>query len=205
MHDRISIFISSVAIGIVFAGAALTLVGSEARAKMAPVEAVTVMSNAQLMQIRSDLERTTNPSPKDIERAETSVRQLMKENKLSSPQDFYNASRIFSKGASIDSALSAHETALVCLSMGDSRAKSIAALTEDQILVRLGSKQRFGTQMGTNHKLSPVCEGVTDGVRNLLGLPSIITANRLATQNRLNQRFLVNIEPEVAPMAVSAE
>jgi hypothetical protein len=206
MRDRISILISSVAIGIVFAGAALTMVGSDAKARMAPVESISVAyaSNPELAQLRNELERLPNASSEAVGKAEASAHRLLKESKLSSPQDYYNASRIFARGTSIESALSAHEMAILCLAMGDSRAKTLAAVTEDQILSRLGKRQRFGTQLAADGKIAPISEGVSDGIRNLLGLPSIITATKLAVEGRLNSRLFSESRPVPTPIAVVA-
>ena len=58
---------------------------------------------------------------------------------------YFNSSRILSLSSNVDDQILAHELAIVAVSKGESRAMTVVAESEDQILVAMGHSQRFGT------------------------------------------------------------
>lgn len=74
---------------------------------------------------------------------------------------------------------------------GEENARWLAAASEDRFLMRMGRKQRFGTQYelaGDTGKfqLAATDQGVTDHLRAVLNAPSLAEAQ--ATANRFDEK-----------------
>jgi|GEM_PF-7012897 len=195
MRNRFLLLLSSVAVGIVIAFAALSFLGSEASAKpivaamKAGTNEVDPPTSAELGLLWNSYqseraEGTTSGSAKSrVER----VQKLVSSNRLHSGTDYYYAAVLLTEGTTADASLLAHDLAVAALAMGDLRAKSVAAYSEDQFLTRLSRPQRYGTQVkqkAGKTTLSEVDPGVTDAMRQLLGLPSVIAAKQLAESGK---------------------
>ena len=79
--------------------------------------------------------------------------------------------------------LLAHEFCVVALAKGERSARWLAAATEDRYLMNLKHPQRFGTQYSSTGPKQPmrlyeVAPGVTDALRQELGVPSLAAAKR---------------------------
>ncbi len=188
MLQRLPMLFTSVAVGIIFAGAALVLIGSEAKARpMALVDSVDANAvqppnravTDMVMALAKEPKKTDQVTRKYIDK----IRKLQREGKLLGGTDFVSCAAIVARGTTVDDALFAHDLSLCALASGDTRAKQIAATTMDQVLVRMGSKQRFGTYV-KNNKVLPVAEDVPDSMRLILGLPSMIVAKKLAKSGK---------------------
>lgn len=153
--------------GIVFATAALTLVGSNAKALQRDAGADLVPTNGLIASALENLARSENPTGNQIRSAIDTVRGQMDRIELRSKEDYTNASMILSRGATTEDALLAHELAMCALALGDERARSLAAKSWDQFLIRKGMSQRFGTQANCG-KARSSASGVSDSMRMIL-------------------------------------
>lgn len=137
------------------------------------------------------------------------VRVLLREGKITSVEDFDNASLIFQHGTTANDYLTAHELSLIRLLKSPRIADNLVVLSEDRFLQKIGRRQRFGTQgtlvgNSTRRMLpQPVLENspfaVTDGLRADLFLPTLAlykqNGPRLPTNafesvtRRLRQRY----------------
>lgn len=214
MQPRIPMFLSSVAVGIVIAVGALSLIGSEAKARMRPVTAsgnsagavmsVTAPTNSELTVAYNQL--LTNPSQdaKKRPRIVHEIRAMLKRGAIRSGADFYHAAYIASKERTVETTLFAHDLCLASMAMGESRACALAAATQDQFLSLIGRKQRFGTQVAPSKGLVAVESSVTDGMRQILGLPALATARRFAESGKSPLSFKNTYELS-APMMVAVD
>jgi len=155
--------------GIVFAAAALTLVGSNAKALQRDAGADLVPTNGLIASALENLARAEKPTGNQIRSAIQTVRGQMDRIELRSKEDYANASMILSRGSTTEDALLAHELAMCALALGDERARSLAAKSWDQFLIRKGMSQRFGTQANSGKPLSSA-SGVSDSMRMILGV-----------------------------------
>lgn len=196
MLNRLPMLLTSVAVGIVFAGAALMLIGSEAKAKATALVAAPVVLAAAPSSVKVNetfLRITEQPQPpQEIAKAITEIRKLQKDGEVRNGADYFLAAVVASKGKTVEDALYAHDLAVCALALGDSRAAAWAALTQDQLLTRLNQKQRYGTQ-AKNRQLIPVSADVADGMRLIVGLPSLIAAKRMAESGQSLDPIASNI------------
>ncbi len=86
--------------------------------------------------------------------------------------------------------LLSHELCVVPIGKGESKAKWLAAASEDRFLMNIDRPQRFGTQYKSSgpenlYRLYKVEEGVTDELRRAFDTPSLESArNREAEMNK---------------------
>jgi len=88
---------------------------------------------------------------------------------------------IFQHSDFADDYLLAHELCVAAISKGDTRAKWLAAASEDRFLMNISRPQRIATQFrcdGPNCEfhLYKVDEGVTDELRKVLDVPTLSEA-----------------------------
>jgi hypothetical protein len=188
MRNRLPMLLCSVAVGIVFAGLALTLLAGEARAKSAVLVVNDEMPQAfpavkelstlfTQMQGEDKLKVSTKTKKARIER----IKNLVSKGELRNSADYFVGASVMAEGSTPEDALLTHDLALTALAMGDVRAKHLAAVGEDQFLVRIDRPQRYGTQTEVvkGRKVVSNCDStVNNGMRHALGLP----AARLAKQ-----------------------
>jgi hypothetical protein len=171
MLRNIPTLVGSMFFGIVIAAAALTLVGSNARALQRDAGADLFPTNGLIASALENLSREARPTPAQIRSAIQTVRGQMDRIELRSKEDYVNASKILSRGSTTEDALLAHELAICALALGDERARLLAAQSWDQFLVRKGMGQRFGTQEKSKGPSIPYST-VTDSMRVILDVNS---------------------------------
>ncbi len=88
-------------------------------------------------------------SKSDTQRREQ-TRKLLAKGALHTGHDYEEAAFIFQHGQSPDDYLLAHTLAMVAVSKGDAGALWIATATFDRYLQRIGQKQIYGTQYGSD-------------------------------------------------------
>ncbi len=106
------------------------------------------------------------------------VKELYAQNKLLTGADYYHAAMVLQHGDTPGDYLLAHEFCVVGISKGESRAKWLAAASEDRFLMMIGRPQRFGTQylsVGADSafQLYKVDSDVTDKLRGMLDVPPL--------------------------------
>lgn len=186
MHHRLPNLLTSLAIGIIFAGAALVLIGSEAKARVAimpaPMETAAVTpANPKVLALFE--KANSKESAVDIDRMIADVRELISQNEIRNVSDYAYSAAIMAKGDSLEDALLAHDLAVCALSLGNTEAKTLVAASQDRILSHLGRKQRFGT-LTKKDRLEPVDADVSDSIRFILGVPSLREAKKLAASGK---------------------
>lgn len=109
-----------------------------------------------------------------IRRERTNV--LLKEGKIRTANDLYQAAFMFQHGNMPDDYLLAHTLALAAAAKGNKDAAWIAAATLDRYLQAIGQKQIYGTQYLNGRETGPTMEPynrelVPDALREMLGVP----------------------------------
>lgn len=104
---------------------------------------------------------------------------------LRTGRDWFNAALILQHSSEPDDYLLAHEMCLAALALGESRAKWLAAASEDRFLLAIGRKQRFGTQYVPADetgafRLADTDDDVSDELRRTLGAPPLAEAKARA-------------------------
>ncbi len=186
MHHRLPNLLTSLAIGITFAGAALVLIGGEAKAKVAtmPVtfeKAAFVAPNPKVLALFE--KANSKEEAVDISRTLDEVRELIARNEIRNGPDYAYAAAVMAKGDSLEDALLAHDLAVCALSLGIIEVKTLVAVSQDRILSEMGRKQRFGT-LAREDKLKAVDAEVSDSMRFILGVPSLREAKKLAATGK---------------------
>jgi hypothetical protein len=203
MLNRLPMLFTSVAIGIVFAGAALVMVGSEAGARSMVAAAPLsegVPPNAKVQSLKNRLESTAKPSTEEVGSVISTLRNLLKEGEVRNGADYLNAAMIAAKGSTEEDALLAHDLAVCSLALGDVRAKEWVAYSHDQFLTRINHKQRYGTQ-SKGGKLLPTVGDVPDSVRFILGVPSLLEARRTVAKGK---EYSPQVKPQLEAAAPAA-
>lgn len=183
MQHRLPTLLTSLAIGITFAGAALVLIGSEAKAR--PMSLATLQNEPAYVsaspKLRDIYDRASQDSLPGVQKREliSNVRNLISCNEIRSAADYAVASAVLLKGHTAQDAMLAHDLAVCALALGNPDAKALVAVSQDLLLARLGQKQRFGTNEQEG-RLVPVEKEVPDSMRVILGLPSLREAKKLA-------------------------
>jgi len=129
-------------------------------------------------------------APRDTSRL-ARIKELCRGDALRTGADYYHAAMILQHAPDADDYLLAHELCVVAVSLGEGRAKWLAAATEDRFLMNLGRPQRFGTQYradntGANWFLYPVDPGVSDAQRRAFNVPSLADAQ--AQAEKMNEK-----------------
>ena len=128
--------------------------------------------------------------PRDTARLKR-VKELYAQNQLQTGADYYHAAMILQHGDVAEDYLLAHELCVVAISKGDTRAKWLAAASEDRFLMNIDRPQRFATQFRCD---GPNCEfhlykldaGVTDELRKGFDVPSLAEAK--AREAKMNKK-----------------
>jgi hypothetical protein len=118
------------------------------------------------------------------------AKELYRDGKLQTGADYYHAAMVLQHASEPADHLLAHELCVVAIGKGDKRARWLAAASEDRFLMGIGRPQRFGTQFqakdGGPFRLHKVEDGVTDGLRKELGVPTLAGAKKL--EEKMNQK-----------------
>jgi hypothetical protein len=118
------------------------------------------------------------------------VKELYGAGKLQTGPDYYHAAMVLQHAPDPSDYLLAHELCVVAVGKGEKRAKWLAAASEDRFLMNIGRPQRFGTQFkadgGGQFRLYTVEEGVSDGLRKELGVPTLEEAEK--REGKLNEK-----------------
>ena len=119
------------------------------------------------------------------------TRELYASGALRTGADWFHAAMILQHSSEADDYLLAHEMSVAAVVQGKKDARWLAAASEDRFLMKIGRKQRFGTQYEPSDKpgkyrLAPTDPQVTDELRELLGTPSLAEAK--ATANRFDKK-----------------
>jgi len=90
-------------------------------------------------------------------------------------------------GSEADDYLLAHEMSVAAVAQGYKEARWLVAASEDRFLMKIGRKQRFGTQYEPGDepgrfRLAPTEPHVTDALREVLGIESLAVAKATASQ-----------------------
>ena len=129
--------------------------------------------------------------PRDAARLKR-AKELYAQNKLQTGADYYHAAMILQHGDVAEDFLLAHELCVVAISKGDTRAKWLAAASEDRFLMNIDRPQRFATQFrcdgppNCEYHLYKLDSGVTDELRKGLDVPSLAEAK--AREARMNNK-----------------
>jgi hypothetical protein len=128
--------------------------------------------------------------PRDDARLER-TRQLYASGGLRTGADWFHAALILQHSSEADDYLLAHEMCMAAVTKGEMEAKWLAAASEDRFLMRIGRKQRFGTQYEPadepgKFRMAPTDPQVTDDLRAVLGTPSLAEAK--ATASRFDKK-----------------
>lgn len=119
------------------------------------------------------------------------TKELYNQNRLQTGTDFFNAALILQHGDLPEDFLLAHELCVVSIMKGESKARFLAAASEDRFLMNIGRPQRFGTQYRSDPanapmKLYAVDPSVTDELRRELNVPTLAQAK--AREAELNRK-----------------
>lgn len=169
----------SIAVGVVIAGGALTMIGSIANARPMRVDPAEAQSSSAIALERAytSLTNQGSVSEEQVRKAISVVEEQLAGTNMRSSRDFYLAAQIAVKGSTAEDALLAHDLACCALVMGERESKSIVATALDQYLTRTGCEQRFGTQPDGK----AVNKTVTDGMRFIMGVKSRSASNDMQT------------------------
>jgi hypothetical protein len=126
---------------------------------------------------RSDKDRLEESGPTD-EQHRIAVRQLLKDGKLHTGEDFNKAAFIFQHGGTPGDYLLAHTLAVVAIARGDTSAIWIASATLDRYLMSIKQPQIYGTQYSWNNQ-DPTTQDpynrelISDALRQALHVPTL--------------------------------
>jgi hypothetical protein len=115
------------------------------------------------------------------------TRELYASGALRTGADWFHAALILQHSSEVDDYLLAHEMSVAAVAQGHKEARWLAAASEDRFLMKIGRKQRFGTQYEPadepgRYRLAPTEPQVTDELRAVLGTPSLAEAKATASQ-----------------------
>jgi hypothetical protein len=119
------------------------------------------------------------------------TRELYASGALRTAADWFHAALILQHSSEADDYLLAHEMSVAAVVQGEKDARWLAAASEDRFLMKIGRKQRFGTQYEPadepgKYRLAPTESQVTDELRAVLGTPSLAEAK--ATASRFDKK-----------------
>jgi hypothetical protein len=115
------------------------------------------------------------------------TRELYAAGGLHTGADWWHAALILQHSSEADDYLLAHEMSVAAVVRGEENAKWLVAATEDRFLMKIGRKQRFGTQYEPGdepgkYRLAATDAQVTDELRAVLNAPSLAEAKAAASQ-----------------------
>jgi len=115
------------------------------------------------------------------------TRELYASGALRTGADWFHAALILQHSSEADDYLLAHEMSVAAVAQGHKDARWLVAASEDRFLMKIGRKQRFGTQYEPGDepgrfRLAPTEPHVTDALREALGIPSLAEAKATASQ-----------------------
>ena len=119
------------------------------------------------------------------------TRELYASGALHTGADWWHAALILQHSSEADDYLLAHEMSVAAVVRGEENARWLVAATEDRFLMKIGRKQRFGTQYEPadepgKYRLAATDPQVTDELRAVLGTPSLAEAR--ATASRFDKK-----------------
>jgi hypothetical protein len=119
------------------------------------------------------------------------TRELYAAGALHTGADWWHAAMVLQHSSEADDYLLAHEMSVAAVALGEENAKWLAAAAEDRFLMRIGRKQRFGTQYEPSgepgkFRLADTDAKVTDALRAVLDVPSLAEAR--ATASRFDEK-----------------
>src|SRR5205809_1033717 len=119
------------------------------------------------------------------------TRELYASGALRTASDCFHAALILQHSSEADDYLLAHEMSVAAVAQGQKDARWLAAASEDRFLMKIGRKQRFGTQYEPadepgRYRLAPTEPQVTDELRAVLGTPPLAEAK--ATASRFDRK-----------------
>jgi hypothetical protein len=186
MNQRAIIIAAATAVGATFSLGTLSLVSEPANAR--PMTAVRLAKdNAELATLSQDAKQRAAEGRTDgFDRIVRRVRDIIAGGNIRTGADYYNAATVLHRGEKVDDFLSAHEMAVAALALGETRARWLAAASQDRYLVAIGRPQRFGTQYaaasgGEAAGLRETTEGISDNLRRVMGVPAIGTSHSQRT------------------------
>ena len=115
------------------------------------------------------------------------TRELYASGALRTGADWFHAALILQHSSEADDYLLAHEMSVAAVAQGHKDARWLVAASEDRFLMKIGRKQRFGTQYEPGDdpgrfRLAPTEPHVTDALREAIGIPSLAEAKATASQ-----------------------
>jgi len=115
------------------------------------------------------------------------TRELYTSGALRTGADWFHAALILQHSSEADDYLLAHEMCVAAVAQGEKPARWLVAAAEDRFLMKIGRKQRFGTQYEPGDepgkfRLAPTDTQVTDELRDAVGTPSLAEARVSASQ-----------------------
>jgi hypothetical protein len=152
--------------------------------------------NVELARLFHEDQEDRKPGPDGIDWAKvkprddarlTRTRELYASGALRTGADWFHAAMILQHSGEADDYLLAHEMSVAAVVQGEKDARWLAAASEDRFLMKIGRKQRFGTQYEPaaelgRYRLAPTEPQVTDELRAVLGTPSLAEAKATATR-----------------------
>jgi hypothetical protein len=119
------------------------------------------------------------------------TRELYASGALRTGADWWHAALILQHSSDADDYLLAHEMSVAAVVRGEENARWLVAATEDRFLMKIGRKQRFGTQYEPadepgKYRVAATDPQVTDELRAVLGTPSLAEAR--ATASRFDKK-----------------
>jgi hypothetical protein len=119
------------------------------------------------------------------------ARELYEAGALRTGADWWHAAMILQHSSEADDYLLAHEMSVAAAIKGEKNGPWLAAASEDRFLMKIGRKQRFGTQYEPSDeagkfRLAATDPGVTDQLRAALNAPSLAEAK--ATASRFDKK-----------------
>jgi hypothetical protein len=97
------------------------------------------------------------------------VLRLISDNALVTGRDFHNAALVLQHGTGFEDFRLAHELSMAAVALGDSAAAWLVSRTYDRMLLTLGHRQRFATQMREAGPSPTDTTAINDRVRAALG------------------------------------
>jgi hypothetical protein len=143
--------------------------------------------------------------PRDKAR-QARVKELYKADQLHTGDDFYHAAMVLQHGQVPEDFLLCHELCVAAIIGGNKDARWLAAASEDRFLMNINRPQRFGTQFRSlgdaPMTLYQTDDGVTDALRQLIGVPPLAKAKE--KEARMNEMWkLQNHSPDTTPASVT--